>query len=107
VIVLGALVGLWFAYREQIEGLLAYSFSIGDLLLVAALFALGYLAPKLGSVFQALRALRTPAQVAVQFVGLFVVAVAGSWLIALHLAIFDFLFLRNGRIEKLGPPPNQ
>lgn len=105
VVVSAILAGLWFSYDEEFKALLAREVTIGALLLIAALFALGYVAPKLGRAFKVLRFIRTPAQVVAQFFGLLLLAVGGPWLIALHLAIFDFLFLRNGRIEKLGPPP--
>ena len=107
VVVLAILSGLWFVYGEDIKALLAHEVTIGALLLVAGVFALGFLAPKLGRAFRVLGFLRTPAQVVAQIFGLLLLAVIGSWLVALHLAIFDSLFLRHGRIEKLGPPPNQ
>lgn len=107
VIVLTILGGLLFAFWEEIKALLAIEVTIGALLLASVIFALGYVAPKLGRIFRVLRFMRTPAQVVAEFFGLLLLVAIGSLFIAFHLAIFDRLFLWYGRIEKLRPPPNK
>ena len=103
-----ALLGvLWSAYGAAVQTFLAEEVTYGKLLLVAGVFLAGFLAPKLGRMFKILGFIRAPAQLVADLAGLVVVAVIGSWLVALDLIIFDWLFKQCGRIQRLGAPSQQ
>jgi len=98
---------LWSAYGAAVQTFLANEVTYGKLLLAAGVFLAGFLAPRLGRMFKILSFIRAPAQLVVDLAGLVVVAVIGSWLVLLHLTIFDGIFKWCGRIQRLGAPPQK
>ena len=100
-----ALLGvLWNAYGAAVQTFLTNEVTYGKLLLAAGVFLAGFLAPRLGRTFKILGFIRTPGQVIGDLFGLLLLALVGSWLVAIHLVIFDSMFLRIGSIKNLEPP---
>jgi predicted acylesterase/phospholipase RssA len=102
---LGLLLGLGLLCRESIGGFLSFSFSMGQLLLFVLLLLLFGLVPRLSRTFQFLDVLRAPSEFVVRLVLRATPSALASAFVWLHLAIFDRLFLRCGRISRLDPPP--
>jgi NTE family protein len=97
--------GVWLVFGASIKGLLAKSFTVGGLLVTLGFLALGFV-PVLGRVFAFLKFLQGPTSFLVRFVARALLPAAGSLFIAIHIFIFDRLFLRQGKIDRLGPPPS-
>ncbi|MBI3802441.1 MAG: patatin-like phospholipase family protein [Nitrospirae bacterium] len=106
VVLIPILFGLWQLTQPWIQAQLARQFTLGGLLLTLAIFALGFI-PVLSRLFKAFRFLSGPTSFIVRFIARGLLPAIGGLFIAIHLFIFDRLFLQEGKIEKLGPPPNR
>ena len=95
---------LWWFFRDPILNALATTVTIGSLLTAAAVLALG-LVPMGSKMVSAIRFVRGPAEFLARMVRGVLPAIA-SVFVWLHLQTFDRLFLRLGRIERLGQPPS-
>lgn len=95
------LYGLWQAAGPWVQEQLAREVTIGGLLLTLGIFALGFI-PVLGRFFQLFRFLSGPTAFVVRFIARALLPALGSAFIALHIFIFDRIFLRQGRLERLG-----
>lgn len=103
-VVLALSVGLWHFFGSWIQNQLSRSVTIGNLLLAAIILALGFV-PWLSRTFKVLSFLRSPTGVVVRFLVEALLPALASVLVAIHLWIFDRLFLRQGTIGRLGTPP--
>ena len=103
-VLLAFLLGAWSQFREPISRALSSSFTLGQLLLLVLVLSLGFV-PRLSRAFRSLDVLRAPSEFVFRLVVRALPSTLGSAFVWLHLAIFDRLFLRYGRISRLGPPP--
>jgi NTE family protein len=101
---LALLLNLGMLLRHSIGSVLSSSFTVGQLLLGALLLLLGFV-PTLSRAFQVLNLLRRPSEFLVRLLVRALPPAIGSGFVWLHLALFDRLFLRCGRLSRLGPPP--
>jgi hypothetical protein len=101
---LALLLGLGILCRESIGSLVTSSFTVGQLLLLLLVLSLGFI-PRLSRTFQLLNVQRAPSEFVVRRLFRAIPSAIASAFVGLHLAIFDRLFLRCGRIGRLGPPP--
>ncbi len=104
-VAVGLLLGIWALLKEEIKALLSTPLTVGQLVTAAVVLALGFI-PRLSRIFKVLRFLRSPTEFLVRFVTRALLPAIGSVFVWIHLCIFDPLFLRQGKIERLGPPPS-
>lgn len=104
-VAVGLLLGIWALLKEEIKALLSTPLTVGQLVTAAVVLALGFI-PRLSRIFKVLRFLRSPTEFLVRFVTRALLPAIGSVFVAIHLAIFDRLFLHYGKLEHLGPPPS-
>jgi NTE family protein len=98
---IGLLFWLWKALGPWVQAQLAKQFTVGELLFTGAILALGFL-PAISRAFQVLKFLRGPTSFIVRFVIRAFLPALASIPIAIHLFIFDRLFLKQGTLERLG-----
>jgi len=103
-VLLALLIGVWMLFREPLGSLLASSFTLGQLLLGILVLSLSFI-PALSRAFQALEILRRPSEFLFRLLFRAIPPAIGSGFVWLHLTVFDRLFLRCGRVSRLGPPP--
>ncbi len=103
IIAIGILLGTWVLFRDEINAFLSLSVPVGQLLAAVVVLALGFI-PRLSRIFKVIRFLRSPTEFLVRFVTRALLPAIGSLFIWIHLWIFDPLFLRQGKLERLGPP---
>lgn len=102
-VALGLLLFLWELARDEIHGVLSLSVTVRQLLAAAVVLALGFV-PRLSRMFETLRFLRSPTEFVVRLASRALLPVVGSLFVWVHLWIFDALFLRQGRLERLSRP---
>ena len=95
--------GLWKQSGPWIREQLARPITLGGLLMTVGMIALGFV-PLLSRASNAFRFFRSPLEYAVRFVVRALLPALGSIFVAIHLFIFDRLFLRQGKVERLKPP---
>jgi NTE family protein len=100
-----AAIGLFLVYLLYRFGFFSVTFTLGGLLLLAGLFAIGFASPALSRMFKVLRFLRNPSQIAVHFLTRTLGPIIASLFVRMHLQWFDRWFLDQGKIKKLGAPP--
>ncbi|MDC4206849.1 MAG: patatin-like phospholipase family protein [Candidatus Manganitrophus sp.] len=101
IVLVGLLFWLWKVLGPTILAQLARQVTIGGLLLSGAILALGFL-PVISRVLPLFRFLRGPTSFIVRFVVRALIPAIASGPIALHIFIFDRLFLKQGTLERLG-----
>lgn len=97
------LFGLWRQFGAWIREVLSRPVTLGALLMTIGLFVLGFI-PLLSRASLVFRLVRSPLEYVIRFVVRALLPALSSILIALHLFIFDRLFLRQGKVERLKPP---
>ena len=97
------LFGLWMQVGGWIREQLSRSITLGTLLMTVGIFALGFV-PLLSHASKVFRLIRSPLEYVIRFVVRALLPALGSVFVALHLFIFDRLFLRQGKVERLKPP---
>lgn len=97
------LFSLWRLFGSWIQEQLARPITLGALLMTVGLFALGFV-PLLSGASKAVRFVRSPLDYTIRFIVRALLPALSSVFIALHLFIFDRLFLRQGKVERLKPP---
>jgi NTE family protein len=103
-VLLALLLGAWNLAGESISRALSAPFTLGEILLVVILLLALGLVPRLSRAFH-LEALRRPSEFAVRLLLRAIPSALASAFVWLHLEVFDRLFLRCGRLDRLGPPP--
>ena len=106
IVMIGVLVSIGILFRNQVVAFLSSSFTVRQLLVAVLILSLG-LVPRLSRAFDVLSFLRSPSEFLVRFFTRAVLPAFGSVFVAIHLAIFDRLFLWLGRLERLGANPNE
>lgn len=101
---LAVLVGIWIRFQDPLVALLRTPFTLGQLLVAAALLALGFV-PRINQVLRAFRLFRAPTDFLVRLAGRAFPPAVGSFFVWIHLRIFDPIFLRVGSLDRLGEPP--
>jgi NTE family protein len=104
--IIGVIVGIGILFQNQIAALLSSSLTVRELLIAVLILSLG-LVPHISRAFYIFRFLRSPSEFIVRFVTRAALPAFGSVFVAIHLAIFDRLFLWLGRLERLGANPNE
>jgi NTE family protein len=99
-IIAGVAVGAGIVFREQVVAFLSSSFTVGHLLVAVLILLLG-LVPRLSRAFEVLRFLRSPSEFLVRLVTRALLPALGSVFVAVHLLIFDRLFLQLGSLQRL------
>jgi NTE family protein len=102
-VVAGLCVGAFILLKDNIFEFLNYRFYVGELVVALVVLALGFI-PKLGRIFKILRVLRAPAEYVGRLLLRALPAAIGSLFVWIHLFIYDPLFLRHGKLERLRPP---
>lgn len=102
--VVGICFGLWALFKDEIIAFFSQSITIGKLFVILITLALGFI-PKLSRIFKMFRFLRSPMEFLVRFVTRALPPAIGSLFVWIALRIYDPLFLRQGKLERLGPPP--
>jgi NTE family protein len=92
---------LWKVLGPTILAQLARQVTIGGLLFSGLILALGFL-PVLSRILPAFHFLRGPTSFIVRFVVRAILPALASIPIAIHLFVFDRLFLKQGTLERLG-----
>jgi len=105
IILVAFLAGLWGFFRDPILDGLATTVTIGSLLTMAAVLALG-LVPMGSKIVSVIRFVRAPAEFLARMVIRGILPAVASVFVWLHLHTVDRLFLRLGRLERLGQPPS-
>jgi NTE family protein len=89
--------------KDDIVAFLKTSFTVLKIALVLVVISLGFI-PKLTRVFKELRFLRAPAEYVGRLLLRALPSAIGSLFVWIHLFIYDPLFLRRGKLERLRPP---
>jgi NTE family protein len=97
------LFGIWSQVGSWVQEQLSRPVTIGTLLMTVAVFALGFV-PLLSQASKVFRVIRSPLEYVIRFVVRALLPALASVFIALHLFVFDRLFLNQGKVEKLKPP---
>jgi hypothetical protein len=84
--------------------LFSHSLTVGKLLVIGLVLLLSFI-PRLTRIFKVLRFLRSPTEFLVRLIIRGFLPALGSLFVNIHLWIFNPLFLRQGKIGRLGPPP--
>jgi len=92
--------GVWASLSQASLGWWEFSFSTSDLVW-GVVVAILCLIPWASRTFKVLGFLRTPSEFAVRLVLRGLLPAIGSAFVAIHLLIFDRLFLRLGRVDRL------
>jgi len=100
----GILFILWVLLKDEILALFSRSLTVGKLLIAVLVLLLGFI-PRLSRVFKVLRFLRSPTEFLARLIIRGLLPAVGSLFVKVHLWIFDPLFLRQGKLERLGRPP--
>lgn len=95
---------LWKAFGPWVQAQLAKQFTVQELLLTAAVLAIGFI-PIVSRVFHIFRFLGGPTSFIVRFVVRAALPALASIPVAIHLFVFDRLFLKQGTLERLGISP--
>ena len=101
---LGILFALWILLKDEIMALFSRSLTVGQLLIAVLVLLLGFI-PRVSRVVKVLRFLRKPSEFLVRLVIRGVLPAIGALFVNIHLWIFDPIFLRTGKIKRLGQPP--
>jgi predicted acylesterase/phospholipase RssA len=94
---------LWKQFGPWLLEQLSRPVTLGALLMTVGLFAVGFI-PLLSHGSKVFRLIRSPLEYVIRFVVRALLPAVGSGFVALHLFIFDRLFLRQGKVERLKPP---
>lgn len=94
---------LWQTLGPWVQTQLARQVTIGGLLLTVAILALGFV-PVVSRFVQVFRFLSGPVSFIVRFVARALLPSFASIPVAIHLLLFDRLFLKQGTVERLEPP---
>ncbi len=100
VVGLALLFGLWVATGPWVRELLSSTVTIGSLLLAILVFAIGVI-PQLAGAARILRFLRPSSELLMRVLVRALLPTLGSLFVAIHLYVFDPLFLRLGKLERL------
>jgi NTE family protein len=104
-VLLALALGAWNLVGESISRALSASLTLGQLLLVMILLLVLGLVPRLSRAVPFLDVLRAPSEFVLRLLLRAIPSALASAFVWLHLVLFDRLFLRYGRIGRLGPPP--
>jgi NTE family protein len=107
-VVTGLLLGFllfisWRQFGTWIQEQLSRPVTLGTLLMTVGIFALGFI-PLLSRASKVFRLVRSPLEYIIRFVVRALLPALSSIFIAIHLFIFDRLFLRQGKVDRLDPP---
>lgn len=97
------LFGLWMRFGGWVQEQLSRPITVGTLLMTVGIFALGFV-PLLSHASKVFRLIRGPLEYVIRFVARALLPALGSGFVAIHLFIFDRLFLRQGKVDRLKPP---
>lgn len=103
VIIAGLCLGALIVWMDDIVALFKTSFTVWKLALTLAVLALGFI-PKLSQTFKILRFLRAPAEYMGRVLLRALPSAIASLFVWIHLYVYDKLFLRQGKLERLRPP---
>ena len=92
---------LWSSFSDELVTWLQSTVTVGYLLSMAGMLIVGLLAPFLTRTLTSLQFLRAPSELLFRFIARAVLPALGSIFVALHLMIFDRLFLRRGKLKNL------
>ena len=101
---IGILSAFWILLKDEIMALFSRSLTVGQLLIAVLVLLLGSI-PRVSRVVKVLRFLRKPSEFLVRLVTRGLLPAIGSLFVNIHLWIFDPIFLRMGKIKRLGQPP--
>lgn len=88
---------LFFSKLSRFE----FGFSVRGVSIAIIIAAVGFLLPRISRIFAALKFLRSPIQSVASLVGQSLIPIAASLFFWLHLKLFDPLYLRKGKIDRL------
>ena len=94
---------LWSFFKDEIIGFLARPLTIGRLIAILILAALGFI-PKLSRLIKIIGFLRKPLEFLVRFFTRALPPAIASLFVWIDLGIYDQLFLRWGKVERLESP---
>lgn len=101
---IGILIALGILVKDKVVALFSCTLTVGQILLAILVLLLGFI-PKLSRAVKLLRFLRKPSEFMVRLIIRGILPAFGSLFINLHLWIFDPIFVRLGKLKKLGKHP--
>lgn len=101
---IGILCACWMLLKDEIMALFSRSLTVGQLLIAVLVLLLGFI-PRVSRVVKMLRFLRKPSEFLVRLITRGLLPAIGALFVNIHLWIFDPIFLRMGKIKRLGQSP--
>jgi len=102
-VVAGLGIGAFILWMDNIVEFFKFSFTVWEVALALAVLALGFI-PKLSRIFKILRFVRAPAEYVGRLMLRALPSALGSLFVWIHFFIYDRLFLRRGKLDRLQPP---